>query len=412
MTNAPQRAVLEPPPWAAELFSIGVTGTNGKTSTTTWLAYALAATPQRLAFENSYAGVLRALSHAKERGARFAAMEMTSEALAKGYAKAWPCRVAVFTNLTHDHLDAHGSFEHYLASKAQLFVALPPDGAAVLNASCESYPLLRMVLPAGVRVLSYAVKERGPLQDPIEVPYLQVDRLEIGWGGTCVHYTCKDPAFPGVLQIPGHGAIFAENGIAALLGATAAGVDPGAATQRLERAPISTGRFERVAERPDVVIDYAHTPDALERTLATARALTKGRVLLVFGAGGDRDKTKRPLLGAAARSADVVVLTSDNPRGEPSHAIADQIRAGIGAHENVLIELDRRAAIESAIELATADDLILIAGKGHETTQWIAGVASHFSDHEVARAAHPRTRPAPPPDGSSPQRRTSGSTKT
>ena len=130
--------------------------------------------------------------------------------------------------------------------------------------------------------------------------------------------------------------------------------------------------------------------DALERTLATARALTRGRVLLVFGAGGDRDKEKRPLLGAAARAADTVILTSDNPRSEPAKAIAADLRAGLGDHAHVLVELDRKAAIERALALAAPEDLILIAGKGHETTQRIAGKEVHFSDHEVARAAHAR----------------------
>ncbi len=398
-----QRTVPEPPAWAAELVSVGVTGTNGKTSTTTWLAYALAASPidcirvttlgvfigdAPQTLENSYAGVIDALRRAKEAGARYVAMELTSEALAKGYAKAWPCQVGVFTNLTHDHLNTHGSFEHYLASKAQLFVALPPNGTAVLNAACESYPLLRLVIPAGVRVWSYAVPERGPLQEPNEEPFLQVLSTQIDWDGTSVRYRCADPRFPGLLRVPGYGAVFAENGVAALLGAVAAGIDPVLASERIERAPLPTGRFERIASDPDVVIDYAHTPDALLRTLATARRLTRGRVVLVFGAGGDRDNTKRPLLGAAARAADVVVLTSDNPRSEPSHAIAADLRAGIGEHPALHVELDRKAAIERAFSLAAPEDLLLIAGKGHETTQIQNGSVVHFSDHDVARAAH------------------------
>jgi len=403
--GTPPRTVPDPPSWAADLLTVGVTGTNGKTSTTTWLAHALAGSSldcirvttlgvfvgdEEREAANSYAGVLDALKKARDEGARFVAMELTSEALAKGYAKAWPCKVGVFTNLTHDHLNTHGSFEHYLASKAQLFVALPPDGTAVLNAACESYPLLRMVTPPGVRVLSYAVPERGPLQEPEETPFLQVTSTRVDWDGTRVEYTCQGPAFPGVLRVPGHGSVFAENGVAALLGAFAAGIDPVTATARIEAASIPTGRFERIAEVPDVVVDYAHTPDALERTLATARALTRGRVLLVFGAGGDRDKEKRPLLGAAARAADTVILTSDNPRSEPAKAIAADLRAGLGDHAHVLVELDRKAAIERALALAAPEDLILIAGKGHETTQRIAGKEVHFSDHEVARAAHAR----------------------
>ena len=412
------RSVLEPPPWASELFSLGVTGTNGKTTTTTWLAHALATVPsdvvrvttlgvfqgdEQLHYEDTYAGVIQSLRHGIDHGARFAAMELTSQALARGYAKAWPCRVGVFTNLTHDHLDAHGSFEHYLASKAQLFVSLPPGGTAVLNAACESYPLLRLVLPAGVRLLSYAVPERGLRQEPSETPFLEVTRVDLSWAGTRVEYMCTDATFPGSLRVQGHGSVFAENGVAALLAAYAAGIDPEAATARLACAPAPAGRFERVAAAPDVVIDYAHTPDALERTLATARKLTRGRVLLVFGAGGDRDTAKRPLLGRAASVADVVVLTSDNPRGESAEAIAREVRSGMQGGEPI-VELDRRRGIERALQLAGPEDLVLVAGKGHEATQSVGDRTTRFSDREVVLELLGE-RPAV-----ATQRRTSGST--
>lgn len=400
MTPSHLRSVPPPPEWASRLHSVGVTGTNGKTTTTTWLAYALADRPracvrmttlgtfvdaERIPAERTYAGMLGALRYALDRGARFVAMEMTSEALSKGYAKAWPCKVAVFTNLSHDHLNTHGSFEHYLASKAQLFLALPPGGAAVLNAACESYPLLKSVVPNGVRILSYAVPERGPPSLPGEPPFLRVERVEVDWRGTLVHYTCDDAAFPGVLRVPGHGSIFAENGVAALLGAYASGTSPETASQRIAEAPAPTGRFERIATEPDVIIDYAHTPDALDRTLRTARLLCRGRVILVFGAGGERDKEKRPLLGAASRTADTVILTSDNPRGEPSEAIAADVRTGLVGHQDVRTVLDRREAIASALALAEERDLVLIAGKGHETTQQIGDVRQAFSDHDVVR---------------------------
>ena len=398
------RSVLSPPTWASQLCSVGVTGTNGKTTTTTWLAHGLADRPgacvrittlgvfvdaEPVVCEQSYAGVIDAIDRARVAGARFVSMEMTSEALSKGYAKAWPCKVAVFTNLSHDHLDKHGSFEHYLASKAQLFLALPAGGTAVLNAACESYPLLRSITPAHAKILSYAAPERGTAE---EQPFVQIDRLELDWRGTLVHYTCQEPAFPGTLRVPGFGSIFAENAVAALLGAVAAGVDPHIASERIERAPAPTGRFERIATDPDVVIDYAHTPDALERTLRTARALCNHRVFLVFGAGGDRDREKRPMLGAAARAADVVILTADNPRGESPSAIAEGVRKGLADHGDVRVVLDRADAITTALSLAGPGDLVLIAGKGHETTQQIGAEQRHFSDHEVVRAHLERMR--------------------
>jgi UDP-N-acetylmuramoyl-L-alanyl-D-glutamate--2,6-diaminopimelate ligase len=157
--------------------------------------------------------------------------------------------------------------------------------------------------------------------------------------------------------------------------------------------PTVTGRFERVAEAPAVVVDYAHTPDALARTLGTARALCPGRLVLVFGAGGGRDRDKRPQMGAASALADRVVLTSDNPRDEDPAAIAAAVRAGIPGGVDVTRELDRARAIRLAVAEASEDDLVLVTGKGHETEQLARGERRHFSDSEAARAAH-RERPA------------------
>jgi len=151
------------------------------------------------------------------------------------------------------------------------------------------------------------------------------------------------------------------------------------------RVPPPPGRFQIVHERPCVVVDYAHTPDALVRTLATARALCAGRVHVVFGAGGQRDRAKRPLLGAAARAADRIVLTSDNPRAEDPNAIIDAIAEGIGAHAAVVREVDRARAIELALGEAESEDLVLIAGKGHEQSQESAGVRTPFSDEAIVQ---------------------------
>ncbi|MEA2753123.1 MAG: UDP-N-acetylmuramoyl-L-alanyl-D-glutamate--2,6-diaminopimelate ligase, partial [Myxococcales bacterium] len=171
------------------------------------------------------------------------------------------------------------------------------------------------------------------------------------------------------------------------LGAVAAGVPPAMAAAALEAAAPPPGRFEVVHERPYVVVDYGHSPDALARTVQTARKLTKGVLSVVFGAGGQRDREKRAPMGEAARPADHVILTSDNPRAEDPAEIARAIASGLQGHASVRTELDRRAAIASAIASAGADDVVLIAGKGHETEQQVGQATRPFSDVEVAKEA-------------------------
>lgn len=396
---APRR-VPSPPAWHDALFTVGVTGTNGKTTTTAWIAAALRRLGAPVArattvgfyvddelvpMEETYEGFVRGMKIARDRGAHHAAIELTSEALAAGFAAAWPCRVGVFTNLTHDHLDAHGSPEHYLASKAQLFASLPAGATAVLNACDPCCELLREVLPAGVHVLSYAVSSRGA---PRRSPDLVACAVEIGWGGTRVTCSSRHASLARQIRLRAIGEVYAENALAALLGAVAAGVSPDEACAALAEAPPPPGRFEVVRERPYVVVDYAHSPDALARTVASARGLAAGaRLTVVFGAGGKRDKAKRRSMGHAARPADRVILTSDNPRDEDPGEIARAIAGGLEGHPDVVTELDREAAITRAIREAARDDVILIAGKGHETMQTIGAGTRPFSDVDVARAA-------------------------
>ena len=335
------------------------------------------------AVEKTYAGFLAAMHACFERGGRHAAIELTSEALAAGFARAWPCRVGVFTNLTHDHLDAHGSAEHYLASKAQLFVALPPGGVAVLNAADPAFALLSEVIPAGVSVLSYAVPSRGVVHQLADVVATGVD---VSWSGTRVACSGLEQGLHE-LSVRAIGEVYAENALAALLGATGAGVPQALAVSALAAAPAPPGRFEVVHERPYVVVDYAHSPDALARTVHTARKLADRALFVIFGAGGQRDPTKRAPMGEAARPADHVVLTSDNPRDEDPLAIAEAIASGLHGHASVRIVLDRRQAITTVITAAGEEDVVLIAGRGHETEQQIAAATRHFSDVEVAREA-------------------------
>jgi UDP-N-acetylmuramoyl-L-alanyl-D-glutamate--2,6-diaminopimelate ligase len=395
-----------PPEWSRLLFTVGVTGTNGKTSTTRWTAACLGRVARPVAqtttlgsylddatFQSSrdFDGFLATMRAAVDRGGRFAAIELTSEALARGFAKAWPCQVGVFTNLTHDHLDSHGSPEHYLASKAQLFVSLPPGGAAVLNAADEASELVASVVPGGVRIVRFAVPtvpSRGAVSGEVE---LRATAVETSWEGTRVVLEGRGELAhaPRELHLRAIGDIYAENALAALAAALVSGVPAGAAAQALREAPVPAGRFEPLLceGAPRVVIDYAHTPDALERTLATARSLCEGSLVVVFGAGGDRDRDKRGPMGAAASAADRVVLTSDNPRSEDPGAIADAIASGVTDRSRVTIELDRRKAIRTAILDAGERDVVLVAGKGHEREQLVGGRALPFDDVAEARQA-------------------------
>jgi UDP-N-acetylmuramoyl-L-alanyl-D-glutamate--2,6-diaminopimelate ligase len=383
---------------------VGVTGTNGKTSTTRWTAACLARLARPVAQTTTlgsflddaplettrdYGGFLATMRTGLDAGGRFAAIEVTSEALARGFARAWPCHVGVFTNLTHDHLDAHGSPEHYLASKAQLFVGLPAGGCAVLNAADPASELLAEVIPEGVRVVRYAVPSRGEVTGE---PELRAVEVEATWDGTRVVIDGRGDlaAAPRELRIRAIGDVYAENALGALAAAMMAGVPADEAAAALASAPVPSGRFECVStegEGPRVVVDYAHTPDALERTVAIARKLCCGSLVVVFGAGGDRDRDKRTPMGVAVAAADGVVLTSDNPRSEDPASIAAQIREGIEARVAVSVELDRRAAIRAAILGAAENDVVLIAGKGHETDQTAAGRTLPFDDAAEARAA-------------------------
>jgi UDP-N-acetylmuramoyl-L-alanyl-D-glutamate--2,6-diaminopimelate ligase len=382
--------------------SIGVTGTNGKTSTVRWIATCLAQLARSVAqvttlgsflddepFEatSDFDGLVATVKAGIDRGGRFAAIEVTSEALARGFARKWPFRVGVFTNLTHDHLDAHGSPEHYLASKAQLFVGLPRDGVAVLNARDPASPLLAEVIREA-RVVSFAVPSRGP---PMGTADLEARSVEVSWAGTRIRLDGRGALahVPTELSIPAIGEIYAENALAALAAALMVGVPPEAAARALSSAPLVPGRFQVVSgrDRPRVVVDFAHTPDALARTLSTARHLCKGRLWVVFGAGGERDSAKRAPMGAAATTADNVVLTSDNPRGEDAGRIAEQIRVGIRGSAEIRVELDRRCAIRKAICEADESDVVVIAGKGHEKRQIIGTTEVPFDDVQEALAA-------------------------
>lgn len=400
------------PPWAHDIASVGVTGTNGKSSTTRFVWAGLGAHDTH---ESAATGPARPVArvttvdaaigddvrappadHATfldlmrtlhERGGRRAAIEATSATLGLGFARAWPFRVGVFTNLGNDHLRTHGSFEHYLASKAQLFVALQAGGAAVLNAGDSNSDLIAEVLPAGVRALWFA----GPGEALERAVDLRVCEAESSRAGLRLELMAA-PALgpiPRPLEVQVVPRFQAGNIAAALLACIALGVPAGQAAQAIAACEAPRGRFEIVGsapDRPTIVIDYAHTPEALAAVLADARALSSGRIVLVFGAGGDTDPGKRPPLGRAAAGADVVWLTSDNPRNEDPRAIIEDLRSGLPNTET-RIELDRGRAIALALADAGPEDLVLIAGRGHEHVQEIGGRRLLISDHEFVRAA-------------------------
>jgi len=390
-----------PPPWSRQITTIGVTGTNGKTTTTTWLAAALSALArpvlrittvgtwlgeEKLDVPATYDGFVHAMQRAASEGARFAAIELTSEALGLGFARAWPISIGVFTNLTRDHLDAHGSPEHYLASKAQLFVFLPEGGTAILNAWDKASALLAEVVPKGVTISCYGSPGRAegpPILEPIDIV---AEAVTLEWAGTRIRLGPSERyrLLPKEMFLRAVGEVFAENAVAALSAALAAGVPAAEAAEAIERAAAPEGRFQVLGEGPRVVVDYAHSPDALSRTIKAARCLAEGKVTVVFGAGGDRDKGKRAQMGESARSADGIVLTSDNPRSEDPALIAADIRAGVGAHPSVVENLDRREAILQAIAAAGPLDVVIIAGRGPETKQIFAGREVRLVDAEVA----------------------------
>jgi UDP-N-acetylmuramoyl-L-alanyl-D-glutamate--2,6-diaminopimelate ligase len=386
---------------------IGVTGTNGKTSTTHLVAAGLAESGRRLyaastigdSFEGqplppagSFTEMVRRMKDLERRGATAFVLECTSHALASGFAQLVRFDVAIFTNLTHEHVEQHRSWEHYLASKAQLFVAgLRPDGTAVLNAADEHALLLDEVIPPGVRRVWYAAPSRGK---PLRPADLSAATTTLSESGTTIRLEGGALAnrLGGTLDIGLVGDVFAENALAAALALDVVGVAPETIRSAFARMRGVPGRFEILATRPIVAVDYAHTPDALARTCRTARSLAArpngagGRVIVVFGAGGERDRAKRGPMGTAVGvGADVAIVTTDNPRRENPSEIADALaRAARAAHRaRVTIELDRRRAIETALALASGHDVVVVCGKGHEQGQVVGTETLPFSDVDL-----------------------------
>ncbi len=378
------------------LTTIGVTGTNGKTSVTYLAAAALEAGGRPTVVIGTLSGarttpeapdLQRQLAAAVGSGCQAAAVEVSSHALVQNRVHGTWFAAGVFTNLAHEHLDYHGSMEAYFEAKAALF-EVEHCAAAVVNGDDPwGRILIERLAAARVPTATFSLADARDL-------VVGDGRTRFTWRGRRVEL-----GVPGAFQVP--------NALAAATTAAVVGVAEDDIVAGLAGAGPIPGRFEIVAAPPaspaTVVVDFAHTTDALVAVLTSARRMAGGdRVLCVFGCGGDRDRDKRPRMGAAAAdNADVVVITSDNPRGEDPGAIIREIRSGISAGAATIVEVvpDRRAAIERAVSLARPGDVVVVAGKGHETTIEQEGRVAPFDDRavaaEAARAATAEVRRGP-----------------
>ena len=404
---APVAAAFDGDP-TSELTIVGITGTNGKTTTAFLVRHLFESAGQQCGLLGTVRQVVggqveeverttpeaidlqRTFARMLEAGDDACAMEVSSHALVLHRADAIHFAVKVFTNLSQDHLDFHADMEDYFAAKRLLFSS---EGGA---------PLIE--LEGGISVVN------------LDDPYGQrlAGELSTGDGGDCITFSaaggaadlsardvtfdpsgsrflCMSPDGQIEVQTPLPGDFNVSNALAALGVAYALGLDLREAAAALASAEQVPGRFESIDEGQPfgVIVDYAHTPDSLENVLGAARRLTGGRLISVFGCGGDRDREKRPLMGrAGAELSDIAVVTSDNPRSEDPGAIIEQIHEGIpkSPHAEVLVDADRRAAIASALGRAEQGDLVVIAGKGHEQGQEFEdGRKIPFDDRDVAR---------------------------
>lgn len=393
----------------SRLNTIGITGTNGKTTT----AYLLQCAIESVSAKPALVGTTGLLAPGAERpslhttpegddisrfarqaldaGATHLVLEVSSHGLAMHRVDALDFEVAAFTNLSRDHLDFHRSMDRYGEAKARLFTELEPKKAVV-----------HVDDPFGAELAS---RMPVPVIRCSRHPGTPAEILATDWSVTRdgIRATIETPSSSVEIRSPMMGEHNLENLLVALGCAYALGLDLNVVVQAWESAAGSPGRLERIAHPQDVavLVDYAHTPDALRRVLQTMRAVTPNRLIVVFGAGGDRDKGKRPEMGRVGmEGADLCVLTSDNPRSEDPQQILDEVAAGAKqaggaqlekaqlakANRGFCLRVDRREAIEAAIRAAGAGDTVLLAGKGHEDYQVIGTERTHFDDREEARA--------------------------
>ena len=384
---------------------VGVTGTNGKTTVTHFVESIADAsglvTGLIGTIQTRYAGkrvessrttpeatdLQRLLAEMRDEGVSLVTMEVSSHALEFGRVAATEFAVAAFTNLSQDHLDFHGDMSSYRAAKERLFRDYPVR-TAVINIDD----------PAGREL---AGSFPGDLLTVGAVGDVSVSGLTPMTGGS--RFTISTPWGRTELTAPVLGDFNVSNLAVAAGCCLAVGVDFDEVAAGMSRVAGVPGRFEIVSGTDPIVVivDYAHTPEGVARAVETARTLTDGRVIGLIGAGGDRDRAKRPAMGAAIAGSDLAVITSDNPRSEPPQAIVDAVVSGVPESSERLIEVDRRRAIDVAIDAAEDGDVVLVLGRGHEPFQQIAGQKIPFDDRELATAALQRRRMSADPKPSS-----------
>jgi len=383
---------------SASLILAGVTGTNGKTTAALILHTIFRAAGLRSGLIGTVEYLIgdrvlkplhttpeaidlqKLLSELVDAGGSHAAMEVSSHAIALHRVEGTEFAAAVFTNLTPEHLDFHPDMRHYLETKKRLFTDqeyFPANRERVNAINVDDAAGGEIAQAAAGRTLTYAVDAPADCR---------AEDIALGVDGTSFTAVLPDDRVSIRTRLLGRFNVY--NALAAITAAVGLGIPVEAAQQALETMEPVRGRFHRVpATTRQVVVDYAHTPDGLQRALETARQLSRGRVIVVFGCGGDRDRSKRPVMGGiASRLADRCIITSDNPRREKPEAIIEEIVAGVdpSVQNRCLVEPDRAAAIRIAIAEAKPEDLVLIAGKGHEDYQILADRTIHLDDREVA----------------------------
>ncbi len=396
-------AILGDP--ARGLALVGITGTNGKTTTAYLVDSALRAAGEKSALLGTVeyriadqvipasrttpesSDLQRFFRQMVDAGCRRAVFEVSSHSLVLKRVHGLEFEVAVFTNLTRDHLDFHGDIDGYFLAKRILFDSLlKPSGRAILNLDDDRAPELARASRGAV--WTYSVSKPGA--------DLYAENVQTSLAGS--RFVARTPAGPLEIETQLVGRFNVSNTLAALGSALALGLPPETVRRGIAALAGVPGRAERIQAGQDftVLVDYAHTDDGLKSLLETVRELRPSRVITVFGCGGDRDRTKRPLMGAvASRLSDLLVLTSDNPRSEPPEAILEEIQRGIPAARarDTLVVPDRREAISRALELGRAGDVVVIAGKGHESVQVLRDRSVPFDDRQVAREILGRRRP-------------------
>ncbi|MEO7965573.1 MAG: UDP-N-acetylmuramoyl-L-alanyl-D-glutamate--2,6-diaminopimelate ligase [Gemmatimonadaceae bacterium] len=378
---------------ARELTMLAVTGTSGKSTTVSMLRHVLDSPTERCASIGTL-GVLigsegtpfpggaelttpgaielqRLLRALADAGVRRVAMEVSSHALDQKRVGGVEFAAGIFTNLSRDHLDYHGTMERYLEAKARLLSHLTSDGVAVVNADDAAW----RALPTSPRTLRFSILDRSA----------DVVAYNVRFGPHGSSWRLRGGGEEHAVALPLIGDFNVSNSLGSATAAWAVGQPLEEIAARLSTLPQVPGRLERLIDAPAVLRDYAHKPDALERALSAVRPFVPGRIILVFGCGGDRDRGKRPIMGEiAARLADTVILTSDNPRTEDPERILDEIEVGMRGTPHERIE-DRRAAIAHAMDVARDGDLIVLAGKGHETYQIRGTTTFPFDESAIVK---------------------------